>query len=149
MHVFVLFLVQAIKKEEDVNMLFPEIKGVIKQEIAATNKDEYEYIIPDNMEVKADDFVLIDARGSLKVVFVKEVSNEPIYSGNTKVILSKIDFTDYFNYQEKQKKLAQLEQKLEKMYAKLSKLQILKTLVANNKEMKELLDEYEKLGEIV
>lgn len=123
-------------------------KEYIKERIKRIDKlPIYEYKIPTKMKVKKGDLCLVDANNMFNVVYVVSVSSEILYNGNIKSIYSKLDLKAYQDDIEKVEKLKQLEIKLNEMYKKVSKLQVLRTVAKDNKEMQDLLDEYEKLGE--
>lgn len=109
----------------------------------------YYYRIPDKLKLKKGDFVLVEALDKMNVVKVVELCNDIKchYNGPIKTLFSKLDLSYYQNTVEKEKRIKQLELQLEDMYKKVSKLQVLRTVAKDNKEMQELLDEYEKLGD--
>lgn len=123
-------------------------KEYIKERLKKLDKlSVYEYRIPTNMKIKKGDLCLVDANNSFNVVYVINVSTESQYSGNIKMLYSKLDLKAYQDELEKTERLKQLEQKIDEMYKKVSKIQVLKSVAKDNKEMQKLLDEYEKLGE--
>lgn len=123
-------------------------KEYIKERLKKLDKlSVYEYRIPTNMKIKKSDLCLVDANNSFNVVYVINVSTEAQYSGNIKMLYSKLDLKAYQDELEKTERLKQLEQKIDEMYKKVSKIQVLKSVAKDNKEMQKLLDEYEKLGD--
>lgn len=123
-------------------------KEYIKQRLKKIDKlSVYEYKIPTNMKVKRGDLCLVDANNTFNVVCIISISIKQQYNGNIKMLYSKLDLKAYQEELEKTERLKVLEVKLNEMYDKVSKLQVLRTVAKDNKEMQELLDEYEKLGE--
>lgn len=123
-------------------------KNFIKERLKNIEKlPTYEYKIPSSMKLKKGDFCLVDANNIYNVVCVVKITKESQYNGEVKLIFSKLDLKPYQDEIEKKEKLKLLEYKINEMYKKISKLQVLKTVAKNNKEMQELLNEYEKLGE--
>lgn len=123
-------------------------KEYIKERVKKLDKlFIYEYRVPTNMKIKKGDLCLVDANNSFNVVYVVSVSLKPQYNRDIKTIYSKLDLKAYQDELEKAERLKQLEYEIEEMYKKVSKLQVLRTVAKDNKEMQELLDEYEKLGD--
>lgn len=121
------------------------IKTQLKE---AKDSDIYYYRIPENLKIKKGDFVLVESLNRLTVVHVEDIKDnrEDIkYNGPIKTLYAKVDLSFYQKEIDKKNRMKILEAKLDNMYKKVSKLNILRTLAKDNKEMQELLDEYEKL----
>lgn len=123
-------------------------KEFIKERLKKVERlPAYEYKIPSDMKLKKGDFCLVDANSIYNVVYIVKITSEPQYNGIIKSIYSKLDLKPYQNEVERREKLKLLEYKINEMYKKVSKLQVLRTVAKDNKEMQDLLDEYEKLGD--
>lgn len=131
-------------KNQTTNLISEYIKNKLKH---LDKMPTYEYKIPSTMKLKKGDFCLVDANSTFSVVYVVKITQESQYNGLVKSIYSKLDLKPYQDDVEREQKLIILEQKINEMYKKVSKLQVLRTVAKDNKEMQELLDEYEKLGE--
>lgn len=125
---------------------------VEKDETLYTYQD-YIFKLPKGLVLKKGDYALVFTNNQFCVVKVKEICNKfkPYNKFSTdfelKTILSKLNFSCLFKEIEKSNRIKELEKQLDEMYQKVSKLQVLRSVAKDNKEMQELLNEYEKLGE--
>ena len=148
-----------------------KIAGVVFRQYANRNdkynREEdtiYYYKIPPKMKVKVGDFLLVIIKnsGRKEIVRVETIikdffsyeclqheKNTTYYPNLEELIcpVSKLDFSALEEYVQTRERKAKLEKTIDEMYKKVSKIKILESIAKEDKQLKELIDEYKGLSD--
>lgn len=118
-----------------------------------TSVSSYYFIIPTGMNVKENDLALVLDRYEerYKIVKIESVTDlpNPNYNGKYKLLISKIDITDFCNYIDAENKQQKLEKQIEEKIKDCSKLVLFEYYADKDPELKKMIDDYKQLNKVI
>lgn len=116
------------------------------------NDKVYDYITYDS-SIKIGDSVIVGVYGNtdfgdkIKIVTVAEDNTAEVSPDCKKMILSKIDLTEYVRGREYENKREVLMERARERYEKISEIMKWRTMAQNDSKMKKLIEDIDRLDE--
>lgn len=117
------------------------------------NDNVYNYITYDS-SIEIGDSVIVGVYGNtdfgdkIKIVTVVGDNTATVSPDLKKMILSKIDLTEYIRGREYENKREALMEKARERYEKISEIMKWRTMAQNDSEMKKLIEDIDRLDEV-